>query len=109
MASLALAPGHEEQQSAPFGIIPVCMYVYVCVYTCVCIHIYMCIHTHTPTSLGFTDRIRDYSLTWVRGCSKHREVLVQSTLVTPEVIVQQILCLWSQISCAWKLAAGIKS
>lgn len=47
MASLALAPGHEEQQSAPFGIIPVCMYVYVCVYTCVYVYIYICVYTHT--------------------------------------------------------------
>lgn len=52
VASLALAPGHEEQQSAPFGIIPVCMYVCVCIHMGVCIHIYVCTHTHTYFS-GF--------------------------------------------------------
>lgn len=71
--------------------------MYVCVHTRVHVYIgtcaYTCVYVHMhPTSLGFTDLVRDHSLTWGTDCSKHRELLVQGTLATPEVIAQQILC-----------------
>lgn len=98
-ASLAPVPGHEEQQPAPLGVIPeglsvyvylhMCMHAHICI--CACIYTYVCVYTHThPTSLGLTDLVRNHRLSWVRDCSEGREVLAQSTSVTPEFFALQI-------------------
>lgn len=42
IASFAFAPGHEEQQPAPLGVIPECTSVCICAR----VHMHMCIHTH---------------------------------------------------------------
>lgn len=61
-----------------------------------CVYVYT--HTH-PTSLGLTDLVRNHRLSWVRDCSEGREVLVQSTSVTPAVFALQIQCLGSDFLC----------
>lgn len=66
IASFAFAQGHKERLPALLGVIPECMYVSLCVYTRACVYIWTCVYTrvyvHThPTSLGFTDLVRDHS------------------------------------------------
>lgn len=68
MPPLLLPLDTKEKQSAPFGMIPECMYVCMCIYTYmfvyvhIYVHMYMYKHTHT-TFLGFRDLVKDYNLT----------------------------------------------
>lgn len=108
LASFAFAPGHEEHQPTPLGVIPECMYM--CLHACVYVYMCICTHTHMYT-LDFSGLHRPGQgsrLHLGEGWFRAQKVPVQSTLVTPEGTGQHVLCLRGQISYAWELAARIR-